>query len=202
MKEPIKFELSLFLSPLFLSAAYDSWSSKEQRGEWERLGLERDMVIFAPRFLWCCTLWMSHQVSRLYGRSGKVIQQNFSGRKGCKFSQGEVRAEDQLSFQGRPACLGVWHMRPWCVRGWTLHSKTVSSHWAEKIWREAEKSNDFFSQVFCVIHDVKTLFHLFTVVNIFIILLDPTVRLEFPWLWYYTASRLGEEGFTTHHQGS
>lgn len=49
MKELIKLELSPFLSPLFLLAAYDSWSSKEQRGELEWLGLERDMVIFASQ---------------------------------------------------------------------------------------------------------------------------------------------------------
>lgn len=51
---------------------------------------------------------------------------------------------------------------------------------AGKFWGEAEKPNDFFSEVFCVIHDVKTLFHLFAIVNIFIILLDPIVRPEFP----------------------
>lgn len=42
----------------------------------------------------------------MYGRSGKVIQQNFSGRKGCKFSQGEVKSRGPALFPGQAGLLG------------------------------------------------------------------------------------------------
>lgn len=56
------------------------------------------MVMFAPQIPVALYSMNESAGQLVVVRSDKVIQQKFRGRKGCRFSQGKVRAKNKISL--------------------------------------------------------------------------------------------------------
>lgn len=173
-----------------------------QRGELGQLGLEKDTVIFAPQIP-VALYSMGESAGQLVVRKEwGGYSAEFHGEEWIQILTGKSQSQGpDICFQGvrqsRPTWR-VWRTRQQCGRGWTLDSQTVRElHWGKGdafSWEIFGRSLVIFQKLSLWFMMWNLCFTSLVIVNIFIILLYPIVRLEFPWIWFYTASSLGEEG--------
>lgn len=174
-----------------------------QRGELGQLGLEMDMVIFAPQIP-VALYSMGESVGQLVVcKEWGGYSAEFQGEERIQILTGKSQSQGpDISFQGvrhsRPTWR-VWYTRLQCGRGWTLDSQTVRGDAFS--WEIFRRSLVIFQKLSLWFMMWNLCFTSLIIVNVFITLLYPIVRLEFPWILLYTASSVGEEG-VTHHQGS